>query len=279
MSQAPHIARGLRWGTPLGKAPPLEDSLWESLKDPVAGLSMAETAENLAVQYKLERSCVDEFAHRSQMLAKQAWDDGVFRDEVVPVAGERPERTGDAVRARRAHASGHDDGGARASSSRTSRPMALVTAGNASGIGDGAAALVVSSQEYAKRHGKKPLGRLVAWGVAGVDPKIMGIGPVPATKNALRAREDVARRHGAHRGERGVRAAGVRGRGARSSSRERSSTCTAARSRSATRWPHPAPGSRRTSCIHFVRRGSGSAWARACIGGGQGIAVIVEAFD
>src|SRR5919201_5632595 len=91
MSQAPHIARGLRWGTPLGKAPPLEDSLWESLKDPVAGLSMAETAENLAVQYKLERSCVDEFAYRSQVLAKQAWDGGIFADEVVAGAGEERE--------------------------------------------------------------------------------------------------------------------------------------------------------------------------------------------
>src|SRR5688500_5555108 len=90
MSQAPHIARGLRWGAQLGKSPVLEDSLWESLKDPVAGLSMAETAENLAEMYKLDRGCGDEFALRSQQLAKAGWDSGAYADEVVGVSVKNP---------------------------------------------------------------------------------------------------------------------------------------------------------------------------------------------
>src|SRR5436190_3853900 len=85
MSQAPHVTRGLRWGTPLGKAPVMEDVLWEGLTDSYVGLGMAETAENLADRYKLDRPCVDEFALRSQQLSKAAWDDGVFADEVVAV--------------------------------------------------------------------------------------------------------------------------------------------------------------------------------------------------
>src|SRR5882757_2172695 len=84
MSQAPHVVRGIRWGTPLGKSPPLDDTLWEGLTDSYVGLGMAETAENLAERYKLDRGCVDEFALRSQRLSKAAWEIGVFKDEVVP---------------------------------------------------------------------------------------------------------------------------------------------------------------------------------------------------
>jgi acetyl-CoA acyltransferase 2 len=95
MSQAPHVTRGLRWGTPLGKAPVMEDVLWEGLTDSYVGLGMAETAENLAERYKLDRGCVDEFALRSQQLSKAAWDEGVFDDEVVPVPIPNP-KTGKA---------------------------------------------------------------------------------------------------------------------------------------------------------------------------------------
>src|SRR5437764_3530946 len=90
MSQAPHVTRGLRWGTPLGKAPVMEDVLWEGLTDSFVGLGMAETAENLAERYKLDRGCVDEFALRSQQLSKAAWDEGVFDDEVIPVPVSNP---------------------------------------------------------------------------------------------------------------------------------------------------------------------------------------------
>ena len=183
MSQAPHVVRGARWGLRLGPSAPLEDLLWESLKDPQCGLSMAETAEGLAEKYKLTRKEVDEVALGSQQRAKQAWDACVFQDEVVAItikkkgkdvefrADEhmRPETTLEVLLSLKPYFK--KDG--------------LVTAGNASGISDGAAATVIASDEYAKAHGLKPLGRLVAWAVAGVEPKYMGIGPAPAARKAL----------------------------------------------------------------------------------------------
>src|SRR5438093_1239187 len=95
MSQAPHVVRGARWGIRLGPPAPLEDLLWEALKDPQCGLSMAETAEGLAERYKLTRREVDEVALASQQRAKQAWDACVFQDEVVPVTvkGKKGEPT------------------------------------------------------------------------------------------------------------------------------------------------------------------------------------------
>src|SRR4029078_1210508 len=90
MSQAPHVTRGIRWGTPLGKAPVMEDILWEGLTDSYVGLGMAETGWDLAERYKLAGGCVDEFALRSQQLSKAAWDEGVFDDEVVPVPVPNP---------------------------------------------------------------------------------------------------------------------------------------------------------------------------------------------
>jgi acetyl-CoA acetyltransferase family protein len=186
MSQAPHVLRGLRWGLALGKMPPLEDALWEGLKDPVAGLAMAETAEKLAVQYNLDRGCVDEYALRSQQMAKAAWDAGVFDDEVIGIPLKNP-KTRQVEEFRRDEHMRPDttlEGLAKL------RPVfkadGVVTAGNASGIGDGAGALVVCSEEFAKAKKAKPLARLVSWGIAGVDPTIMGIGPVPASRIALR---------------------------------------------------------------------------------------------
>jgi acetyl-CoA acetyltransferase family protein len=277
MSQAPHVVRGLRWGTPLGKSPPLEDSLWESLKDPVAGLSMAETAENLAVQYKLERSCVDEFAHRSQMLAKQAWDSGVFADEVVPVSVK--DKKGQVTQFSRDEHMRPDTTLEGLSKLKPYfRADGLVTAGNASGIGDGAAALVISSREYAKKHGAKALGRLVAWGVAGVDPRIMGIGPVPATKNALRAAKmslddmDLIEVNEAF----APQACAVERE--LSLPREKLNVHGGAIALS-----HPlgASGARITAHLLHALRAQGKRFGlgSACIGGGQGIAVVVEAFD
>src|SRR5260370_23183919 len=182
MSQAPHVVRGARWGLRLGPAP-LEDLLWESLKDPQCGLSMAETAESLAEKYKLTRKEVDEVAALSQRRAKQAWDACAFQDEVVPVtikvkgkevefrADEhmRPETTLEILSGLKPYFT--KDG--------------LVTAGNASGISDGGAATVLASEEYAKTHGLKPLGRLIAWPGPGVEPRYMGIGPAPAARKAL----------------------------------------------------------------------------------------------
>ena len=145
---------------------PLEDLLWEALKDPQCGLSMAETAEGLAEKYHLTRKEVDEVAAESQRRAKQAWDACAFQDEVSPVTVKvkgkeiefradehmRPETTVEILSTLKPYFK--KDG--------------LVTAGNASGISDGAAATVITSEDYAKTHGLKPLGRLIAWAVAGV---------------------------------------------------------------------------------------------------------------
>jgi acetyl-CoA acetyltransferase family protein len=274
MSQAPHVVRGARWGLRLGPAP-LEDLLWESLKDPQCGLSMAETAENLAEKYKLSRTEVDEVAVGSQHRAKQAWDECVFQDEVIAVpikkkgqtvefrADEhmRPETTLEALAALKPYFK--KDG--------------LVTAGNASGISDGAAATVIASEAYAKAHGLKPLGRLVAWGVVGVEPKYMGIGPAPAARKALEkagltlaqmdlveVNEAFAPQYLAVEKELGL---------------DRSKTNVHG---GAIAIGHPlaASGARITiHLLHALRRaGKRLGLGSACIGGGQGLAVIVEVF-
>ncbi|HUF28620.1 MAG TPA: acetyl-CoA C-acyltransferase [Gemmatimonadaceae bacterium] len=276
MSQAPHVVRGIRWGAPLGKSPPLEDSLWESLRDPVAGLSMAETAEKLAGQYSIDRGCVDEFALRSQQLAHQAWEAGVYADEVVGIPVKNP-KTRQVEEFKRDE---HMRPNTTLEALRNLKPYfkadGVVTAGNASGIGDGAAALVIASAEYAKKKGLKPMGRLVAWGVAGVDPTIMGIGPVPASKKALAAAKmslddmdlieiNEAFAPQACAVERELKIP-----------REKLNIHGGAIALS-----HPlgASGARITAHLLHALRAQGKRYGlgSACIGGGQGIAVVIEA--
>ena len=275
MSQAPHVLRGLRWGLALGKMPPLEDALWEGLKDPVAGLAMAETAEKLAVQYHLDRGCVDEYALRSQQTAKAAWDAGVFDDEVIGIPVKNP-KTRQVEEFRRDEHMRPDttlEGLAKL------RPVfkadGVVTAGNASGIGDGAGALVVCSEEFAKTKKAKPLARLVSWGIAGVDPTIMGIGPVPASRIALRkagltldqmdlieVNEAFAPQVCAVEKELKI-------------PREKFNVHGGA---IAMTHPLAASGARITAHLIHALRAAGKRYGlgSACIGGGQGIAVIVE---
>src|SRR5438270_6190017 len=185
MSQAPHVTRGLRWGTALGKAPVMEDVLWEGLTDSFVGLGMAETAENLAERYKIDRGCVDEFALRSQQLSKAAWDEGVFDDEVVPVPLSNPKTGKTEELAKDEHMRPDTTAERLAALKPVFREGGVVTAGNASGIGDGAAAMIIANEKVARDRKLQPLGRLISWGVAGVDPSVMGIGPVPASKSAL----------------------------------------------------------------------------------------------
>jgi acetyl-CoA acetyltransferase family protein len=274
MSQAPHVVRGARWGLRLGPAP-LEDLLWESLKDPQCGFSMAETAENLADKYHLNRRDVDEVALGSQRRAKEAWDACVFQDEVIAVpikkkgqvvefrADEhmRPDTTLEALSGLKPYFK--KDG--------------VVTAGNASGISDGAAATVIASEGYAKAHGLKPLGRLVAWAVVGVEPQYMGIGPAPAARQALEkakmkldqmdlveVNEAFAPQYLAVERELGL-------------DRARTNVHGGA---IAIGHPLAASGTRITiHLLHALRRaGKRFGLGSACIGGGQGLAVIVEAF-
>lgn len=278
MSQAPHIARGLRWGLPLGKMPPLEDSLWEGLKDPVAGLAMAETAEKLATQYQLDRACVDEYALRSQQTAKAAWEAGVFEDELVGVPVKNPKTRQVEEFRRDEHMRPDTTLEGLAKLKPVFKADGVITAGNASGIGDGAGALVVASEDYAKRKGLKPLARLVSWGVAGVDPTIMGIGPVPASKIALRKagmtldEMDLIEVNEAFAPqvcavERELRIP-----------REKFNVHGGAIALS---HPLAASGARITAHLIHALRASGKRFGlgSACIGGGQGIALVVEALD
>ena len=278
MSQAPHVVRGARWGLRLGPSAPLEDSLWEALRDPQCGLSMGETAENLAAKYRIGRQAVDCYAARSQAAAAAAWDSGAMSEEVVPVP----------VKNRK---TGQTDGWAADEHIRrgtTPEVLAklpphfkkdgVVTAGNASGICDGAAALMLARESAASERGLRPIGRLLAWASVGVDPAHMGIGPVPASRKALaraglklddmdlvEVNEAFAAQYLAVEQELGL-------------DRERTNVDGGA---IAIGHPLGASGARITlHLLHALRRRGGRyGLGSACIGGGQGAAVVVEAFS
>ena len=278
MSQAPHVVRGARWGFRLGPAAPLEDSLWEALRDPGCGLSMAETAERLAEKYRIGRTAVDCYAARSQAAAATAWDSGALADEVIPVPikNRKTRQTDNWM------ADEHMRRGTTVEALAKLPPYfkkdGVVTAGNASGICDGAAALVLASERFASQQGLRPLGRLVAWSSVGVEPGLMGIGPAPASRKALdraglklddmdlvEVNEAFAAQYLAVEQELGL-------------DRERTNV-----EGGAVALGHPlgATGARITlHLLHALRRTGGRyGLGSACIGGGQGAAVIVEAFS
>ena len=182
MSLAPHVIRGARWGLPLGEQK-LEDYLWVALVDSYNGLGMANTAENLARKYGITRQQADEFAYRSHLLAAKARESCRFSEEIVPV--EVKTRKGTSVVERDEHIRADTSLEALAALTARFEKSGTVTAGNASGINDGAAALVIASAAAAERAGLKPLARIVSSGVCGVDPDIMGIGPAPSSRLAL----------------------------------------------------------------------------------------------
>jgi acetyl-CoA acetyltransferase family protein len=182
MSQAPHVIRGLRSGLRLGNTR-LEDTLWEALVDTHCNCSMAVTAENCAAKYNISREAQDAYALRSQQLAARAWANGLFAEEVVSVE----------VRTRKGSESFAQDDHLRPDTTLeglAKLPAAFskngcVTAGNASGIVDGGAALVLASEGAVRTCALTPLGRLVAWATVGVEPTLMGMGPAPAIRALL----------------------------------------------------------------------------------------------
>src|SRR5687767_3262970 len=182
MSQAPHVMRGLRTGLRLGQGK-LEDYLYEALLDPYCGLFMAQTAEKCAAKYGITRQEQDCFALRSQQAAVRAWNEGRFADEVVPV--EIKTRKGVTVVDKDDHMRPDTTIEGLAKLPSAFSKDGSVTAGNASGIVDGAAALVLASERAVGDKGLKPLARLVSWAAVGVDPSYMGMGPAPATRKAL----------------------------------------------------------------------------------------------
>ena len=277
MSQAPHVVRGARWGLRLGPTAQFEDSLWESLSDPQCGFSMAETAENLADKYELDRTAVDEVALRSQQRAAKAWEDCVFENEVVPVpitnrkTKEMEDWRGDE------HMRPDTTLEVLGKLPPYFKKDGVVTAGNASGICDGAAATIIAGEDFAADHGLKPLGRLVAWAVVGVEPKYMGIGPAPASRTALEkagmalddmdlieVNEAFAAQYLAVERELGL-------------DPEKTNVHGGA---IAIGHPLASTGARITvHLLHALRlAGKNYSLGTACIGGGQGAAVIVEAF-
>jgi acetyl-CoA acetyltransferase family protein len=275
MSQAPFSIRG-RDGFTLAPGGKLEDSLMVALLDTYCGLYMANTAELYGEQQGITRQHQDEFALRSQQMADAAYKAGRLQEEIVPVP----------LRDRKGEPSGEmftEDDHRRPQTTMEGlaklKPAfgknGTVTAGNASGIVDGGAAVVVMALEQAQKRNLKPLGRIVSWGIAGVDPKLMGRGPVPATKLALQkagltldyidlieVNEAFAAQYLAVEKELGLDREKVNVNGG------------------AIALGHPlgATGTRLViTLLHELRRRKKKyGLATACIGGGQGIAMIVE---
>lgn len=276
MSQAPHVVRGARWGELRLGAPGdhFEDLLWEALVDTHCGLPMARTAEELATRYGVTREEADAVAHRSQQRAHVAWEAGSFDAEVAPVRIET--KKGERDFARDEHMRPETTMEALARLRPYFKADGLVTAGNASGIGDGAASAVLASSEWAASEGVAPLGRLVSWGFTGVEPRVMGIGPAPAARLALakaglslhdmdlvEVNEAFAAQYKAVEKELDL-------------DPERTNV-----NGGAIALTHPLAASGARIAIHVLhelrRRGLRYGLASACIGGGQGGAVIIEA--
>jgi acetyl-CoA acyltransferase 2 len=276
MTQAPHVLRGARDGWAFGKSPAVEDSLWTALTDTYCNTPMAITAEHLARQYGIARQQCDQYALASQ----QRWDlanaGGRYKSEIVPIMRET--KRGPVEFAVDEHPRPQSTLEALAKLPAIFMREGVVTAGNASGICDGAAALVLASDEYAKERGIAPLARLVDWAVAGVDPSIMGIGPAPAIRAVLERAElnvdDVdlfevneafAPQYLAVEKELGL-------------DRDRTNVDGGA---IALGHPLGASGARITAHLVYelARRGGRYAVGSACIGGGQGIAVLIERIE
>ena len=204
MSQAPHVIRGLRSGLRLGQGQ-LEDTLWSALLDTHCGCTMAGTAENCAAKYGVSREEQDRYAIRSQQLADAAWKDGRFKDEVVPV--EITSRKGVELFARDDHMRPDSTLEGLAKLPAAFSKNGCVTAGNASGIVDGAAALLLASEPGVRTHGLTPLARLTHWATVGVEPALMGMGPVPATRMVLDKAGLALKDIDLDRGQRSVRGA------------------------------------------------------------------------
>ena len=272
MSQAPHVIRGARSGFALGQGK-LEDSLMVALLDTYCNTPMAGTAENLARKFEISREEQDKYALRSQQAAKRALDAGYLAEEIVPV--EVKKRKGTEVFDRDDHMRPETTMEVLEKLRPAFSKDGFVTAGNASGIVDGAAALVIAGEGYVKANHAKPLGRIVSWAYAGVEPEIMGIGPVPATLQALEkaglklsdmdlieVNEAFAAQYLAVEQELGL-------------DREKTNVNGGA---IALGHPLAATGTRLVLTLlrELQRRQGRYGLATACIGGGQGIAIICE---
>jgi acetyl-CoA acyltransferase 2 len=272
MSQAPHAIRGLRNGLRLGQGQ-LEDTLWSALLDTHCGCTMAATAENCAAKYGVTREEQDCYAIRSQQLAARAWAEGRLCEEVVPV--EIKGRKGVELFAQDDHMRPDSTMETLAKLPAAFSKSGCVTAGNASGIVDGGAAFILASENGVRTRNLTPLARLTHWAYVGVEPTLMGMGPVPATRRVLEKAEltlddidlievneafaaqylSVERELGLDRDKVNVNGGAI-----------------------ALGHPLGMTGTRLllTLTLELRRRRLKRGLATACIGGGQGIAAIVE---
>eukprot|EP01094_Clydonella_sp_ATCC50884_P027119 TRINITY_DN7660_c0_g1_i1.p1 TRINITY_DN7660_c0_g1~~TRINITY_DN7660_c0_g1_i1.p1 ORF type:complete len:412 (+),score=147.59 TRINITY_DN7660_c0_g1_i1:60-1238(+) len=273
MSQAPFSLFDSRFGTRFGQDPPFKDTLWNCLTDAYIKTPMAITAENLGEKYGISREECDAFALRSQQRWAAAQEAGVFKSEIVPV--ELKGRKGPESFEVDEHARPQTTPDSLAKLPAVFKKDGVVTAGNASGICDGGSAVVVASEAAVQEHSLKPLARIVSWGIAGVDPNIMGIGPVPAIKIALERASlsldqmDVVEVNEAF----SVQALSVQ--------RELGIPDEKLNvNGGAVALGHPLAASGSRILAHLAhelqRTGKQFAVGSACIGGGQGIAVIIE---
>ncbi len=273
MSQAPYVLYGARNGFPFGTAPQLQDSLFASLMDPVAGLYMAQTAENLARRLSISREQQDAFALRSHQLGAAAVKEGRFAEEIAPVIVKT--KKGDETISSDDHIKPDTSLEALAKLRAAFGKDGTVTAGNASGIVDGAAAVVLTTAERAKADKLDVFAVIRAWGMAGVDPKEMGIGPVPAIKNCIaragikldqvdyvEINEAFSAQYLACEKELGL-------------DRDR---CNVNGGAISLGHPLGATGTRLVLTLMYQLRRSKKRYgiASACIGGGQGIAILIE---
>ena len=275
MTQAPHVLRGGREGFAFGKAPALEDSLWSALTDSYCNAPMAITAENLAAKYGISREQCDAYAVRSQQRWAAAQDAGGFEDEITAV--ELPGKKGapPSAFAKDEHPRPQSTMETLAKLAPVFKKDGVVTAGNASGICDGAAMLVLTTAAHAMAKGWTPLARLVQWGVAGVEPSLMGIGPAYAIPKAL-ARAGIAL------GDVDLfdvnEAFAPQWLAVQKHLELPIEKCNVNGGAIALGHPLGASGARITANLVYSLRRSGKKLAvgSACIGGGQGIAVVIE---
>ena len=274
MSQAPHVIRGARFGIPLGKGG-MEDMLWSALTDSHTGQAMALTAEQLAVDYGITQDQVNEYSVLSQRRFAAGQESGRFANEIVPVA-LKGKKGATVSFARDEHNRPDTTVEGLAKLPKIFKKDGVVHAGAASGICDGAGSMVMATRSYAEKRGLAPIARLVNWGISGCDPLRMGIGPVPAIRNLLEraqcklsdvelfeVNEAFAPQYLAVEKELGL-------------PRDASNVNGGA---IAVGHPLGASGARITMTLAYElkRRGARYGIGSACIGGGQGIAVLIEA--
>ena len=273
MSQAPHVLRGARAGFRLGPGAQLEDSLFVALKDTYCGFFMAQTSDNLARKYGISREAQDEFALRSHERANAASNNGRFAEEIVPVEVKQGKKS--AMVEKDDHLFPGTSIERLAALPAAFGPDSMVSAGNASGVVDGGAAMVVTTAAHAAKEGKKPMGFVRNWSYVGVDPDIMGFGPAPAIRKVLE-------RSGLKLGDIDLFEINEAFAGQYLAvekdldlDRDRVNV-----NGGAIGLGHPlgATGTRliHTLLIELGKRGKKYGIASACIGGGQGMAVLVE---